>query len=314
LGEKEFGCTLFGLARLPTRSSCFIVKFQNVPMVSKVSKNEFDSPAARLLSSIAKLRQQPTSKGAHFYRTSLRRFQAWSDAFRPPIDSTQRPVLKFLGKLRKVAGKLRDSEVQLDLLDQLPGNSAEKRKLKKTLKSSRRSYRKKLKTVLRDPALTVVRRALRAVHEPRKTGDNAELQSLGSAERLALDEYRAYVGRRSALTPENLHEYRLECKRFRYIAELAGDLPDAKELVDTWKRVQDVIGDWHDYLMLTDLAEEVLGDSRLRSSLLELRDKKYAESVTAVEEAENKLIERPAPALKKQARGVRPIRRSSSAA
>jgi CHAD domain-containing protein len=282
-------------------------------MVSKVSKNEFDSPAARLLSSIAKLRQQPTSKGAHFYRTSLRRFQAWSDAFRPPIDSAQKPVLKFLGKLRKVTGKLRDSEVQLDLLDQLPGNSAEKRKLKKTLKSSRRSYRKKLKTVLRDPALTVVRRALRAVHEPRKAGENG-LQSVAGAERLALDEYRAYVGGRSALRPENLHEYRLACKRFRYIAELAGDVPEAKELVDTWKRVQDVIGEWHDYLMLTTLAEEVLGDSRLRSSLLELRDKKYAESVTAVEEAENKLIERPAPALKKQPRATRSVRRSSTAA
>ena len=283
-------------------------------MVSKLSKNESQSPAARLLASIAKLRQQPTSKGAHFYRTSLRRFQAWSDAFRPPIQSAQKPPFKFLGKLRKATGKLRDSDIQLDLLDQLPGNSADKRKLKKSLKSSRKSYRKKLRTVLRDPALTAVKRALRAVHEPRKRGENAEFESLAGAEKLALDEYRAYVGRRAALTPENLHEYRLECKRFRYTAELAGDNPEAKELVDTWKRVQDVIGDWHDYLMLTDLAEEVLGDSRLRSSLLELRDKKYAEAVTAVEEAESKLIEQPAPALKKQPRATRSIRRSSTAA
>ena len=283
-------------------------------MLNKRSKNQFDSPAARLLASITKLRQQPTPKGAHFYRTSLRRFQAWNDVFRPPIDLAHKPVLMFLNKLRKAAGKLRDSEVQFDLLDQLAGNSAEKRKLKKTLKSSRKSYSKKLKAILRDPGLTAVKRALRAVHEPRKVGENGEWQSLAGAEKLALDEYRAFVGRRTALTAENLHEYRLECKRFRYIAELAGDVPHAKELVDTWKRVQDVIGDWHDYLMLTDLAEEVLGDSRLRSSLLELRDEKYAESVSAVEETESRLIERTAPALKKQPRGTRSIRQPSSAA
>ena len=280
---------------------------------SKPPKAEFDSPVERLLASMANLRRRPTSKGAHFFRTSLRRFQAWSDVFHPPTGSEQKPALKCLNKLRKATGKLRDSAVQLDLLDQLPGNSADQRKLKKTLKSRRKSCRKKLKTILRDPGLPRLRRMLRAVHAPRKTSENAELQSAAGTERLALDEYRAYVGRRGALTTENLHEYRLACKRFRYIAELGGDVPDAKELVDTWKRVQDVIGEWHDYVMLTDLVEKVLGDSRLRSSLLELRDKKYAESVIAVEEAESNLIERPAPSLKKPPRGARPVRSSNAA-
>jgi CHAD domain-containing protein len=282
-------------------------------MVSKISKDEFASPAARLLAAIAKLQQQPTSKGAHFYRTSLRRFQAWSDVFHPLIDSGQKPAFKLLNKLRKATGKLRDSGIELDLLDPVQSNSADKRKLEKILKSRRKSYRKKLKTVLRDPALPGLKRMLRAVHEPRKTSENAKLQSVAAMEKLALDEYRAYVGRRGALTTENLHKYRLECKRFRYIAELGGEVPEAKELVDTWKRVQDVIGEWHDYAMLTDLAEKVLGDSRLRSSLLELRDKKYAESVIAVEEAESKLIERPAPSLKKQPRAARSLRSSSAA-
>src|SRR5438477_10516376 len=107
-----------------------------MPILSKASTDDFDSPLERLLASIANLRQQPTAKGAHFYRTSLRRFQAWSDVFHPRIDPEQKPALKFLDKLRKATGRLRDSEVHLDLLGELKGvNGAEKKKLEKTLKS-----------------------------------------------------------------------------------------------------------------------------------------------------------------------------------
>jgi CHAD domain-containing protein len=110
-----------------------------------------------------------------------------------------------------------------------------------------------------------------------------------------------------------LHEYRLQCKRFRYTAELAGDTPGAQELVDTWKKVQDVIGEWHDYLTLSELAQELLGDSSLYSSLVEVRDNKYAASLEAVVETERKLIGE-SPMLKKQPRGTRARSQSSSAA
>jgi len=285
-----------------------------MPVLSKASKDEFDSPVERLLASVANLRQQPTSKGAHFYRTSLRRFQAWSDVFHPHIDAEQKLALKFLDRLRKATGRLRDSEVHRGLLDQLGrANAKQKKQLETELKSRRKAYRKKLKTLLRDSMLTHLWRMLRALDEPSKLDAKAESHPIPGMETLALDEYRAYVERRGPLSLDNLHEYRLQCKRFRYTAELAGDSPGAQELVDTWKNVQDVIGEWHDYLTLSELAQELLGNSGLHSSLVELRDKKHAASIGAVEETERKLIGK-SPVLKKQPRGTRSKSQSSSAA
>jgi CHAD domain-containing protein len=285
-----------------------------MPVLSKASKDEFDSPVERLLASVANLRQRPTSKGAHFYRTSLRRFQAWSDVFHPHIDAEQKLALKFLNRLRKATGKLRDSEVHRGLLDQLVDvNAKQKRQLETELKSGRKASRKKLKTLLRDSMLTHLWRMLRALDEPSELDEKAESHPIAGMHTLALDEYRAYIERRGPLSLDNLHEYRLQCKRFRYIAELAGDTPGALELVHAWKNVQDVIGEWHDYLTLSELAQELLGNSELYSSLVELRDKKQAKSIAAVEDTERKLMGK-SPVLKKRPRRAPSRGQSSSAA
>jgi CHAD domain-containing protein len=285
-----------------------------MPVLSKASKDEFDSPVERLLASVANLRQRPTSKGAHFYRTSLRRFQAWSDVFHPHIDAEQKLALKFLNRLRKATGKLRDSEVHRGLLDQLVDvNAKQKRQLETELKSGRKASRKKLKTLLRDSMLTHLWRMLRALDEPSELDEKAESHPIAGMHTLALDEYRAYIERRGPLSLDNLHEYRLQCKRFRYIAELAGDTPGALELVHAWKNVQDVIGEWHDYLTLSELAQELLGNSELYSSLVELRDKKQTKSIAAVEDTERKLMGK-SPVLKKRPRRAPSRGQSSSAA
>ena len=260
-----------------------------MPILSKAAADEFDSPLERLIASIANLRQQPTSKGAHFYRTSLRRFQAWSDVFRPHTDSDQQQAFKFLEKLRKATGKLRDSEVHLELLQSLGGAATdENAKLEKELKARRKVYRKKLKSVLRDPMLSSIWRALRVLDGSQI--QNSGASSIAGSAKLALHEYRLFVQRRGPLSPENLHEYRLECKRFRYTAELAGETPEGETLMPTWKAVQDVIGEWHDYVTLSDVAETVLGDSRLHSKLVNRRQKKYQESLQAVAKCEQKLL------------------------
>jgi len=260
-----------------------------MPILSKAGKDEFDTPLERLLASIANLRQQPNSKGAHFYRTSLRRFQAWNDVFHPHTDSEQQRAFKFLEKLRKATGKLRDSEVHIELLQSLGGAvTDENAKLEKELKARRKSYRKKLRSVLRDPMLSSIWRALRILDGSRT--QNNEASSIASSTNLAFQEYRSFVHRRGPLSPENLHEYRLECKRFRYTAELAGETPEGEALIATWKAVQDVIGEWHDYLTLSDVSDRALGDSRLHTKLVDRTQKKYQESLRAVAKCEQKLL------------------------
>ena len=260
-----------------------------MPILNKAASDEFDSPLERLLAAIANLRQQPTSKGAHFYRTSLRRFQAWSDVFHPHIDPEQRQALKFLEKLRRATGKLRDSEVHLELLEGLGRVKAKERKqLEKVLKARKKSYRKKLKSILRDAILSGIWRALRVLQESPGQASEPSDPIAGTAE-LALKEYRAFVQRRAPLSAENLHEYRLECKRFRYTAELAGKTPAVESLIATWKGVQDVIGEWHDYLTLSETARSVGGNSSLHTRLLEHALTKYRESLRAVAKCERKL-------------------------
>jgi CHAD domain-containing protein len=287
-----------------------------MPILSKASHDEFSSPVERLLASVANLLQQPKSKGAHFYRTSLRRFQAWSDVFHPRVDSEQKQALKFLEKLRKITGKLRDSEVHLDLLEQLhTGNPGDKKKLVKVLKAHRDSYEKRLRATLRDPMLASIWRTLRPLDKARAEAktpagatENTAFRPIEGMSTLALDEYRAFVGHHGKISAQNLHEYRLECKRLRYTAELAGETPEVTALVETWKGVQDAIGEWHDYLTLSQVAADTLGSSPILATLQELTEKKYADSCNAVADAERKLIEQPV--AKKKPRRAVPGRRS----
>ena len=299
-----------------------------MPILSKASTDDFDSPLERLLASIANLRQQPTAKGAHFYRTSLRRFQAWSEIFHPHIDAEQRQALKFLDKLRKATGKLRDSEVHQDLLDGIAGVKAkEKKQLEMVVdrEKLRRAQLQLLDAIERrgdaaperalEESLHVERPwvVLRVLDESPGQPSEPAHRIEGSAE-LALEEYRAFVQRRSRLSVENLHEYRLECKRFRYTAELAGDTPQAERLIEAWKTVQDVIGEWHDYLMLSEVVQSIFGNSALHTKLLQHAQKQYRESLRAVSKCERKLLASAALVPKKEPQRARSGRSSSRAA
>jgi CHAD domain-containing protein len=261
-------------------------------LLSKTSKQEFHSPVERLLMSIASLQEKITPKGTHFYRTSLRRFQAWSEVVHPQIGPEQKEAFEVLDRLRRRTGKLRDSEIHLELLQNVKGVGAKDiKKLTVELKSRRRRYEKKLKAQLEDPSLPKLWRTLWVVREqPPRTEEAASVDSAEVMTAMALKDFRDFVQRRPKLSPENLHEYRLQAKQFRYTAELAGETVAAKDLTETWKRVQDAIGDWHDYLTLAELAADVVGDSKLHSALLEQTNRKYAEAEQVVAEAERKLL------------------------
>jgi len=259
-------------------------------ILSKAARDEFDTPLERLLASVANLRQQPTSKGAHFYRTSLRRFQAWQEVFQPHLDAEQQQAFKFLDKLRKASGKLRDSEVHLELIESFSRvGRADKMKLAKELKARRKSSSKKLKLLLRDSMLSSIWGALRVLDQSPGQADGSSVSIAGATE-LALEEYRGFVQRLGPLSPESLHEYRLQCKRFRYTAELAGESPKRELLIATWKKAQDVIGEWHDYLTLSEVAKTLVGNTLLNTELLKRTRRKYQASLRAVARCEKRLL------------------------
>lgn len=283
-------------------------------MTAQKRRTDEGSPVERLLVSTDRLRKRHNSKSAHFFRTSLRRFQAWEEVIHPKLDSDKKNAMKFLNKLRKATGKLRDSEVHLELLDNLDGASGkEKKKVERALKLRRKAARNKLESLVSDVDLKMHLNHLRLLGEPPLASHQASENPLPAADQLALDEYRSFVESRAPLSPENLHSYRLACKGFRYKAELAGDTPQARALIEVWKAFQDASGDWHDYLTLSELTEEVCGDCTLHSLLVGMRDKKYDECVAAVQSAERQLLA-PPEAERKRPAGVRKNHRRSSVA
>lgn len=78
---------------------------------------------------------------------------------------------------------------------------------------------------------------------------------------VALDAFARLATEMQVLDAANLHDFRKGAKKARYVAELAaqGDA-HAQKVGGTLKKLQDEIGDWHDWLVLAEEAHAALGE------------------------------------------------------
>jgi CHAD domain-containing protein len=74
------------------------------------------------------------------------------------------------------------------------------------------------------------------------------------------------------VTEALLHQYRILSKRARYAAEFAVPSAGAEQFIARVKRIQDALGDWHDWLTLTRTASESLGEVRESPLVAELHN------------------------------------------
>jgi len=82
-----------------------------------------------------------------------------------------------------------------------------------------------------------------------------------------------------------LHQYRILTKRARYAAEFAAQSAEAEQFIAGVKRVQDALGDWHDWLTLMQTASAQLGevrDSPLVAELHNVTGAKFRRAVAAL--------------------------------
>jgi CHAD domain-containing protein len=79
------------------------------------------------------------------------------------------------------------------------------------------------------------------------------------AARLALEDYLRLMDAMPLLDKENLHDFRKSAKKARYVAESDDKDEAAQALAKAIKRVQDTIGDWHDWVVVAEEAHEALG-------------------------------------------------------
>ncbi|MGA7524338.1 MAG: CHAD domain-containing protein [Acidobacteriaceae bacterium] len=78
---------------------------------------------------------------------------------------------------------------------------------------------------------------------------------------VALESFARLATEMQLLDASNLHDFRKGAKKARYVAELAaqGD-QEAEKIGGSLKKLQDEIGDWHDWLVLSAEAQTALGD------------------------------------------------------
>ena len=224
---------------------------------------------------VSKLPEGVTEKGVHRLRTTIRRVQTLVSFTQPKLGKKQQKALDELQVLRKRAGKVRDLDIQMGLLGSI-GNrsaSADRRVLLEALKKKRTRQAERLTASLKKLETSKFLKRLDRVTEKAVTGahvsDNAG-EPLQAAQK-ELAEMAVEYSSRQVLKPARLHELRIKLKLLRYRAELAAENPEQKEFVERVKSVQDSIGEWHDWEMLAESAEELFADRINCALLLEVR-------------------------------------------
>jgi CHAD domain-containing protein len=201
----------------------------------------------------------------------------------PKLNRNDKKLLKLLSRLRKKAGRVRDLDVEIASLRSLkiPEGNGHKSQFVDALVQERTRHEQKLGKAFEQKTADEVRRRLKRAASEIDIPKNTEPLTLTLNKLAKLG--RDHV----TLTEKTLHQYRIIGKRARYIAELADDDAEAKRVVDQLKHMQDVIGDWHDWLKLTQKAEALFGgirDSALVAMLRNVTQAKFRQSVDAVAE------------------------------
>ena len=209
---------------------------------------------------LGKASSDTRAENVHQLRTTVRRVESLLDFYFPDSED-HRKLLKQLARIRRRAGRVRDVDVQLAALRTLRigRDTAGKSRLQEALDRSRTKRARKLESVLDSDTVQTVRKRLRraaaATNEAPAPADPVAA-ALRTAARLA----RA----KPPAGEDDMHAYRMEGKQARYLAEMAGDVPEAVALVTQLKRMQDAIGDWHDWYTLRRTAAKVFDEAAPR--------------------------------------------------
>jgi CHAD domain-containing protein len=242
----------------------------------------------KLSRELTRLVKKPAPESVHKFRTNSRRVEALLSEVVHGSRHNDEKLLRLLARLRKKAGRVRDLDVQIASLRSLkiPGGNGHKAQFMEALVEERALRERKLAHAFDRETADEIRRRLKRAATRMAIPSDTEPLTLTLAKLAQLG--RDYV----PLTEKTLHQYRIIGKRARYIAELSDHQPEATRLVERLKHMQDVIGDWHDWLKLTQKAEDLIGgvrDSVLVAMLRNVTQAKFRQSLDAVAEIRTEL-------------------------
>lgn len=209
----------------------------------------------------------------HRARTGSRRLQAMLEAMLREnatfaLDQPTRPWLRQLKQIRRAAGPVRDLDVHRKLLENLigkagPGSDAnplhkQAEMLDEWLKSERKHLARGMQKQIRKRLHGLVERQT-AVLNALGSAPQESVRSDRSADAVALEDFVRATDAMPLLDAENLHDFRKATKKARYVAESAVEKEPYGDVAKALKRVQDAIGEWHDWLCLLEEAGTALG-------------------------------------------------------
>jgi CHAD domain-containing protein len=225
---------------------------------------------------LSNLASEQRPENVHSFRTSTRRLQTLLEELVAERDRNHKKLLKLLDGIRRRAGKVRNIDVQLTALRSVKIAQEPRRKtqLTQALLELRTKHERKLRKVLTKESLREIERRIhRASDEVKgKVKLEARRDPLQIARAILAQAMQPKAGSKAALDENSLHERRILIKRARYAAEFAPRSTEATQLISQLQRLQDAIGNWHDWQSLTNTAEGRLGDVRQSSLVATLRN------------------------------------------
>lgn len=238
---------------------------------------------------LLKLSSSQDPEPVHGFRTTARRVQTLLEEFVPDRSRNQKKFLKLLGRIRKRAGKVRDLDAQLAALRTLkiPQEPRRKTQLTHNLIELRAKHEKQLRKALSKEEIYELRKRLKRTAKEIQLAP--DLDPLLHARQMLAQVERP----KGLLTEAVLHQYRVLVKRARYVVELAPKSAEAAEFIAQMKRLQDAIGDWHDWFCLTQTTSARLGNVQHSSLVAALRNITGGKFRRATAALQNSSISRP---------------------
>jgi CHAD domain-containing protein len=262
-----------------------------------------------MLDACRKAGESPKVEAVHQLRTGTRRVEATLETLAreagarglgKAAEETRQRWLRQLKKVRRATGTVRDFDVHRELLAEnfLPAAEETKpdaagsgevvplvkqaRLLDAWLKARRAVAAHSLRGTLDDHASRLLDAEQQFMAALAK-GHSRRSRTQRPAARLALEDYLRLMDAMPLLDGENLHDFRKGAKKARYVAESDDKDQAAVAMGKAIKRVQDVIGEWHDWDVVRGEAREALhDDGAALEAQLEVRTKRAYERALRV--------------------------------
>jgi CHAD domain-containing protein len=214
-------------------------------------------------------------KNVHRVRTTIRRIESLVSYANPDLDKKLERTLEKMADLRKLAGKVRDLDVQVGLLGALANGSTvrDRKSLTELLGKKRdRQAGRLISSIKKVQDSKFFVRLNRIAEESGSVpeGKNRPLAPLAEAKAQLVEMAKDFSSHQT-IKLSRLHTARVNLKRIRYLAELAEESAEQKNFIRELKSVQDAVGDWHDWQELANTAEKRFSDRVNCAMLREVR-------------------------------------------